>query len=180
MPRRFVVTLFALFLIVGTRALAQGTAPATRANVLSINPLGIPFEVLSAEFERAATGNVSVGASVGYTSISDEVDYLSLDAKARYYPNGPAPRGFSVGISAGYTRITDEHVGFDGNEESYSAPSLGVLVDYNWLLGASKRFFVGAGLGAKRVFGSEDDDDLLDDDVSFAYPTARFQVGFTF
>ena len=179
MPRRFAVTIFALSLIVATGAFAQGTAPAPRANVLSINPLGIPFEVLSAEFERAASGNVSLGASVGYTSVFDEVDYLSLDAKLRYYPTGPAPKGFSVGISAGYTRITDDFVEVTGGDDTYSAPSLGVLVDYNWLLGSTKRFFVGAGLGAKRVFG-DDDDDGLDDDVNFAYPTARFQVGFTF
>ena len=34
---------------------------------------------------------------------------------------------------------------------SLDAPTLGVLVDYNWMLGVNRRFLVGTGVGAKRV-----------------------------
>lgn len=46
----------------------------------------------------------------------------------------------------------------------------------NWLLGASKAFYVGLGLGAKRLF--VDEKEVAD--VSGGYPTARVSVGFAF
>ena len=84
----------------------------------------------------------------------------------------------SVGMSAGLTRVRAEEFDGTGGRErnSETRPSLGVIVDYNWILGRTRRFVVGTGVGAKRIFGL--DDDFIDANVG--YPTARFQVGFLF
>ena len=55
-------------------------------------------------------------------------------------------------------------------------PSIGVYVDYNWLLGKNNRFYVGTGVGAKRILGDRDEFD----DAPFVYGTARFLIGVAF
>jgi hypothetical protein len=156
-----------------TRVAAQSPAPSTQRNILTINPLGIPFEYFSAEFERALSGASSLGLTGSYVSIED-VTYSTIEGKYRFYPNEEGPKGFSVGLAAGITRVSEDDD--FGPTESESLPTLGVIVDYNWMLGKTKRFVVGAGLGAKRIFG--DDDNF--GDASFGYPTARFQIGLRF
>jgi hypothetical protein len=61
-------------------------------------------------------------------------------------------------------------------KQDKTSPSIGVYVDYNWLLGKSNRFFVGTGVGAKRILGERDDFD----DAPFVYGTARFLIGVAF
>lgn len=167
-----------LLLVVPDTARAQDAAPARRT-LVTINPLGIPFEYFAGEIERVVSGLVSVGATVSYWGVFDEASYSTAEWKVRFYPNEEAPKGFSVGMSAGLTRVTGEV--FDGSggveRESEILPTLGVVVDYNWILGKTRRFVVGTGVGAKRIFGGADD---FIDDVSFGYPTARFQIGFLF
>lgn len=141
-------------------------------NVFSINPLGLPFEFFSAEAERKATGIATLGASASYFGLGDAA-YLSLDAKLRLYPNAEAPEGFSIGLGAGISRVSED---FGTSDRSSTHPTISVITDYNWLLGKSKRVLVGIGLGAKRVFGDSDGFD----DINFAYPTVRFQVGILF
>ncbi len=156
---------------------AQDPAPARRT-LVTINPLGIPFEYLSGEFERVFTGLVSAGATLSYLGIFDDASYATAEWKLRFYPNEEAPKGFSVGMSAGLTRVTaDEFDGIGGRERnSETRPTVGVIVDYNWILGRTRRFVVGTGVGAKRIFGL--DEDFID--ANIGYPTARFQVGFLF
>jgi hypothetical protein len=62
-------------------------------------------------------------------------------------------------------------------EETINAPSVGIQLEYSWLLGATRRFYVGGGLGAKMLFFDEDD---FDDDVIARYPTGRLAIGFAF
>ena len=38
-----------------------------------------------------------------------------------------------------------------GVQRTESAPTLGVVLDHNWLLGRRRRFLVGTGIGARRV-----------------------------
>lgn len=154
---------------VWARAGAQGVSDGRR-NVLSINPLGIPFEWFTLEFEHGTKGPMSFGLAGSYLGVSDG-SYSSLDAKLRFYPNEEGPKGFSVGISAGVTRLTED---FGDTNSDEVRPTVGVVIDYNWLLGRNKRFFVGTGVGAKRVLGVNDNDFI---DINFAYPTVRFQVG---
>jgi len=152
---------------------AGAQAPRGNRNLLSINPLGIPFKFLSGEFERKASSIVTVGASLSVGEF-DETNYFSTDARVRFYPNEEAFKGFAIGFSAGVTRVSEGYSDRDDNVEI--APTLGVLTDYNWILGKTRRVLVGVGLGAKRIFGNEDDFE----DASFAYPTVRFQVGAIF
>lgn len=157
-----------------SRAMGQSPAAVGYRNVLSINPLGIPFEYFSVEYERALTGLTSLGLTGSYLGWGDG-SYSTTEAKLRFYPNEEGPKGFSVGLSAGITRVAEER--FQDSDFSESRPTLGVIIDYNWLLGKTKRFVVGTGLGAKRIFGANDDDFS---DLNLAYPTARFQIGLRF
>jgi hypothetical protein len=148
-------------------------------NVFTLNPLGIPFEYFSVEYERA-NGLTSLGLTGSY--LSNDESYSTLEGKIRFYPNETAPHGFSVGLAAGVTRYTEDvFVGSFPNdrieERAKTFPTVAVIIDYNWLLGRNKRFLVGAGVGGKRLLG--DDDDQF---FSFprGYPTARFQLGLLF
>jgi len=62
-----------------------------------INPLGIPFEVLSVEFEGALQGTFTLAGSFSYCSAGEDYTRSSLELKGRLYPNEQAPRAFSVG-----------------------------------------------------------------------------------
>lgn len=153
---------------------AAAQAPRANRTLISINPLGLPFKWISAEVEQKASQMITVGASVSYVDLFDDASYTSFDAKFRVYPNEEAFRGFALGISGGIVRVAEDYS--DRDDRSETAPSIGVTADYNWILGKSKRVLVGTGVGAKRIFG--DDDDFSD--VNFAYPTFRFQVGMIF
>ena len=164
-------------LCVGTTALAQSTpAPAPVRRTLTINPHGLPFGIISGEFERALSGPVSLGAEVGYMN-ADDLSGFAGGVKARYYPNERAPRGFSLGGSLGLAGYNDDScVEFCTGSSSATGVTAGVLLDYNWLLGARRRFVVGTGISASRVFV----DDEFDGDVSAAYAGLRLQVGYAF
>jgi hypothetical protein len=177
--RRFGRTVLAgvlTLVVAGAVTAAPLAAQAPRANntALSINPLGLPFEWFSAELERKTGRMVTVGASFSYFGLIDDVSYLSFDGKVRLYPNEEALRGFSIGISLGLVRVAEDYS--SEPDRSEAAPSVGVVADYNWLLGRTKRFLVGTGVGAKRILGDGDDFN----DASFTYPTLRFQVGAIF
>jgi hypothetical protein len=197
MSRSFVhsVVLFAALPVVPVVAYAQAAAPqqtidgrlvssqqptdvaGSRRRVFAINPLGIPFEVVSVEFEAALNDAFSLAANFSYFS-PDEYTRSSFEAKGRLYPNERGLRGFSVGLGLGAVNTRENVVEFDGTEvkmdETY--PSIGVYVDYNWLLGKSDRFLVGTGVGAKRILGESDDFDQ----APFVYGTARFLIGVAF
>lgn len=140
--------------------------------MVSINPLGLPFQYVSAESESRVTKMVTLGSSLSWLSV-DDGDYLSFEAKLRIYPNEEGPKGFSIGVGAGATHLKVHD--FDG-DHSTTRPTVSVITDYNWLLGKTKRFLVGTGVGAKRIFG----DDTNFGSINFAYPTARFQIGLLF
>jgi hypothetical protein len=60
-------------------------------------------------------------------------------------------------------------------EASEKVPSAGIELDYSWRLGAAEKFYIGLGLGAKRLFIEDDDLDFIT-----AYPFARFNIGWAF
>ena len=158
------------------RAAAGQGVPHNRTHVFAINPLGIPFEIVSIEVEQAIQGAFSIGGNFSYFS-PDKYTRSSFELKGRLYPNEEAPRAFSVGLGIGGVN-TREHVIVDGARtlRDKTSPSIGVYVDYNWLLGRSQRFYVGTGLGAKRILGDSDDFD----EAPFVYGTARFLIGVAF
>jgi len=150
---------------------------ATPKNVISIQPLSAMYTVYSGEFERRAGQNVTFGVGGTYwNSPNDDTDgdatYTSGDVKLRYYP-GVALRGFSFGASAGYSSVS-ETIG--GTESSGGAPTFGIMLEYQWLLGARSNMAVTLGAGAKKLF--LDEDDFVD--VIATYPTARISIGWGF
>jgi len=165
-----------LIAIASVTASGQGNASAgarKMRSALTINPLGLPAEYVSAEFETMVSDIMSFGISGSYFGPGD-VNYASVEAKLRLYPNEEGPKGFSVGIAGGVTHVSETFS--DGPKKSASRPSIGVVVDYNWILGKKKKVLVGSGVGMKRLLGDEGDFQ----DVNFFYPTVRFQIGVRF
>lgn len=186
-PRGACVSFCAGILIVGVPfgvAVGQGapaqaatqSVPSNRTHVFAINPLGIPFEIVSIEVEQALQGAFSIGGNFSYFSPSDYTR-SSFELKGHLYPNEAAPRAFGVGLGVGAVN-TREHVTVDGTRtlRNKTSPSIAVYVDYNWLLGRGQRFYVGSGLGAKRILGDSGEFD----NAPFVYGTARFLIGVAF
>jgi hypothetical protein len=160
---------------------AQVDSPATRVRIpyrtyLGLNPLGIPFDIFSIELESGIAQGMTLGASASHTDFDNDV-YSSADLKFRYYPSEVVLRGFSVGASLGVLRFKNGS-GFLGESETLDAPTFGVLVDYNWMLGARHRFVVGTGLGAKRLLTSTEERNRVG--LERAQLTGRFTLGVAF
>jgi hypothetical protein len=163
--------------ITATSARSQSPAriPIPYRTYVAINPLGIPFDVSSIEVESGVAQGVTVGGQASYTAIVHD-QYSTFDAKVRYYPSEVVLRGFSLGVSAGHTHFTTRD--HDVARDHLDYTSVGLLLDYNWMLGAQHRFIVGTGVGAKRVLANSDEREAAD--VPRAYLTARFVVGLAF
>jgi uncharacterized protein DUF3575 len=182
--RRFWFVPLALTLT-ATTARAQTVDLPVQSNVLSINPFGFLFEWYNAEFEHAFGSTATWSIGVGHLNFGDDEDndqtsYTSADIKLRYYPSAEAPTKFSAGIAFGYSRVTDEDPapgGGGGVESKFDALSIGIDLGYSWLLGRTRQFFIGTGIGAKRLFPIGDDSD---DDETFGYPTVRLSIGYAF
>ncbi len=164
-----------LALVLASPLAAQDAAPQ-RKQALSASPILALFEILNAEYERALGPEFTGVLGVGYWSI-DDVTWLSTDLKVRFYPNGKALEGFSIGGIVGLTNVdyVDDLTGEDASE---SAPTIGVDLNWSSLLGDTDRWYVGAGLGAKRYFIDEDEVD--NEDVNVILPTARLAFGIAF
>ena len=133
--------------------------------VISANPFGWLLELFNAEYERTVSNSSTAGAGGSFFSTSGE-DYVNADLFYRFYPSGTPLEGFAFGVKIGVTKDT------------YAGPFFGFGFDTNWtrLLGKEDRFYVSAGFGLKRLYGtSESDFDL-------AYiPTLRLiNIGFAF
>jgi hypothetical protein len=177
--RAFVASGLVLLCAPGLRA-QSSLVPIPNLTYIGINPLGIPFDIGSIELESAVAAGVTLGGLASFTDFEDN-RFTSFDFKVRYYPGDIVLKGFSAGLSIGYLRYsnitTDDFTGAT-TRETLSAPTIGVLADYNWMLGRSQRFLVGTGIGAKRILASSADRDRVD--IPRAYPTVRFIVGFAF
>lgn len=180
------------------QASAQYSSIPAYRTLVGLNPLGIPFDIASIEFETLVDRGFTFGASGSYVAVDDDdrgdagERFTSLDLKARYYPGEVVLRGFAVGLSLGITRYSERVFDTDvcipnpsacangapSSRESLVTPTLGILVDYNWMLGAERRFVVGTGLGAKRLLKRDSDIPALD--PPRAYPFARFSIGIAF
>src|ERR1041384_2786428 len=173
---RFRLSVGLAAVIIGASTPAQSQlVPLEMRSYVAVNPLGIPFDIASAEFETALASGVTFGGLASYTALQDD-RYRTFDAKVRYYPGEVVLRGFSMGASVGFTHFSTKQ--FSNTTPSVETTpdadfaTLGLLLDYNWMLGARRRFIVGTGLGAKRVLASSERRDQAD--LTPAYVTARF------
>ena len=152
----------------------RARVPIPTQTYIGFNPLGVPANVFTLEMENAVSSGISVGGVGSYIDV-DQKRYTTAEFKVRYYPTEVVLRGFAVGISAGVTRYSKM---IDTVRQSLSAPTAGILVDYNWLLGRNERFLVGTGLGAKRVLASASERERAH--VDYATITTRLILGFAF
>lgn len=152
--------------------------PIPYRTYVAVNPLGIPFNIASAELESAVASGITLGGAASYTAIRHD-RYTTFDAKLRYYPSEVVLQGFSIGASVGHSRFSTLVGSLTGDIRSaLDYNTIGLLVDYNALLGARKRFVLGTGLGAKRILGNDDGRDRLG--LTNPLLTVRFVVGLAF
>lgn len=171
-----VAALSLLLALLGATDLAAQPVPANRTHVFAINPLGIPFEIVSVEYEQMVHSAFSVAGNFSYFSPSSYTR-SSFEVKGNLYPNEEGPRSFAVGLGLGLVDTRERVTVNDASTlRDKTSPSIAVYVDYNWLLGRGDRFYVGTGLGAKRILGDSD----AFDKAPFVYGTARFLIGVAF
>lgn len=167
----------------GAQAPAVPLDPAPWRQAVAVNALGLPFGLFSAEYE-AALPSPGFTVGLGGTWFSWEGDRDAwIEGKALYYPGERAFRGFSVGLTVGvHSARNDDGGGFctfegcSSQRRTQTAPTTGVLVNYDWLLGRQQRFRVGVGAGAKRVLR----DVAGPDPLAQVYPDGRFVIGVAF
>ena len=170
MATKVLVSLALFFLAFGpVQAQAQGGVrePVPHDHVISGNPLILLAGWFNAEYERKLAEHMTVGASGGWLDL-DQDDYTSLSGFVRYYPQEAAFTGFYLGGRGGIHNV-------DEGNDSHTAFGIGVDIGYCWLLGPSRSFYVGLGIGATRLFSG----DL--GDASATIPSVRLiNVGIAF
>jgi hypothetical protein len=174
-------TLFTLclFAVASTVAAQTTNQPAQRIPIptrtyIALNPAGVVADAATVEVESAIAQGITMGGVGSYIDV-DHHRYTTFDFKMRYYPGEIVLRGYSVGGSVGYTRFSNI---VSGVRQELSAPTIGIVLDHNWVYGREGHFVVGTGLGAKRVLAPSADRDRAD--VDRAVVTARLVVGFAF
>ena len=158
-------------------AAQRARVPIPYRTYVAINPMLVPFDIGSVEMESGVAQGITVGGALSYADLNGD-RYVSGDVKARYYPSEIVLRGFSLGLSAGYLRYEPEKASDALRRERLSAPTLGVVTDYNWMLGGTRRFVVGVGAAAKRVLAASSERERVG--IGQAYVTTRFVVGLAF
>ena len=178
---RFLRAAALLVLIAPTAALGQASSASTfdRSQAISFSPILALFEILQAEYEVRVGPEMTAGLGVGYWNFGDEeeddeVGYLAVDLKGRFYPDR-AFEGFSIGGSIGAARI-DYVTDSDSTEAETTGFTFGVEVGRAWLLGDENRFILTTGIGAKRYWFDVEEDD----DVPVVLPTGRLGFGIAF
>lgn len=123
-------------------AQAPTDTAAAPLNVVSANPFGLLFDVFNAEYERAITASTTVGIGgsrfPGWTE--EDPGTTNVDVFWRFYTSGRPFDGWAFGAKTGYTSGKGVGVGFDLNR--------------SWLTGADDNFYVGLGVGLKRILGT--------------------------
>ena len=165
---RYTAAVAAAVLVTASAAPAQAQAPV-RKNVISANPFGLLLELFNGEYERVVSESATAGVGGSFFT-NEDIDYVNADAFFRFYPQADPLDGWAFGAKAGITKIDDvgSYFGF------------GFDVNRSWLLGRNDNFYVGVGLGLKRLVGVSDEDNP-DDDLLVFIPTIRLiNVGIAF
>jgi hypothetical protein len=161
-----------------TAASSQPLVPIPTRTYIGFNPIGLPADIGTAEFETAIANGFTLGGVGSYIDV-DDIRFTTFELKGRYYPGGVVLRGTSVGATLGYTHFSNLVDGIQGQvREDLNAPTLGIIVDHNWIYGRDQHFLVGTGIGAKRVIASQSERDRAD--MPRAIFTVRLILGFAF
>lgn len=186
MKKRFIAAAAAAALLAAAPARAQSDTLSVSPykQVISANPLGLLFGYFNGEYERAISSTSTVGIAGAYFSPEND-ELATVEAKFRYYPQARPLSGFSVGGSLGYGHLSDEEdfdefiVDSQAQQDdgvTSSAFIVGVELNYNWLVGRDRRFFIGTGIGARRLLGGD-----VESDIPVIIPTIRLvNIGFAF
>jgi len=161
---------------------AQSLVPIPTRTYIGINPVGLPFDIATVEVETAVAPGITVGGTGSYIDVGDP-KFTTGEFKVRYYPGEVVLRDFSVGATVGFTHFSNKvdvttPNGAGQARETLDAPTVGIIVDYNWLYGRQQHFLIGTGIGAKRVLASAGERDRVD--IDRAIFTLRLIVGFAF
>jgi hypothetical protein len=161
---------------------AQSLVPIPTRTYIGINPVGLPFDIATVELETAVAPGITLGGTGSYIDVGDP-KFTTGEFKVRYYPGEVVLRDFSVGATVGFTHFSNKvdlttPGGPTQSRETLDAPTVGIIVDYNWLYGRQQHFLIGTGIGAKRVLASAGERDRVD--IDRAVFTLRLIVGFAF
>lgn len=157
---------FVATLLVGAAPLAAQSDPVVvpRQNVLSTNPILFVFGWYTLEYERQLGAATTIALGGSYFEYDDDdigdEEYATADLKLRYYPNERVFRGFSIGASAGVARVEEVVDIFSEERRSVTAPTVGLAMDYGWLIGRRDNIHVDLGIGARRAFYGDEDSDF--------------------
>ncbi|HEX6058321.1 MAG TPA: DUF3575 domain-containing protein, partial [Gemmatimonadaceae bacterium] len=136
-------------------SLAAQEVPA-RDNLLSTNPITLVFGWFTGEYERRIGAGTSIAIGGSYFELEDDNDgdesYATADVKLRYYPNERVFEGFSLGASVGYASVEEVADIFTAETRRVSGPTVGLGVDYGWLIGKRDNVHIDLGVGARRAF----------------------------
>lgn len=150
--------------------------------VISGNPFGILYGMFTVEFERRINNSLTLATSGTYwekLKKADDFRYNSINLAMRFYPMENSLQGFSISPMIGMINFKEEPRPCGGTTsiscdlQSTTNATVGVQVDYNWLLGPSRRFALGTGIGGRRILGSTGGNTTL-------VPSMRFNIGYAF
>jgi hypothetical protein len=155
----------------------QTLIPIRNRTYVGVNPLGVAFEMFTAEVESGVAQGITLGATASHIDVDND-RYSSGQFKFRYYPGDVVLRGFSIGATLGFLRFSTLVDTIGATRESLDAPTIGLIGDYNWMLGRQGRLLIGTGVGAERILASSDDRKRVG--IDRAQATARFIIGIAF
>jgi hypothetical protein len=181
--RSQLLALVALVSVAAVRTVnAQSLIPIPTRTYIGFNPVGLPFDIATVELETAVAPGFTVGGAGSYIDVGDP-KFTTAEFKVRYYPGEVVLRDFSVGATLGFTHFSNKvdvttPNGGGQTRETLDAPTLGIIVDHNWLYGREQHFLIGTGVGAKRVLASAGERDRVG--IDRAIFTLRLIIGFAF
>ncbi|MEP6778872.1 MAG: hypothetical protein ABJC26_03215 [Gemmatimonadaceae bacterium] len=176
--------------IVATPALAQANYRLATVNdgpshAFTANPFFLLAGWVTAEYEQRVNPSVTLGGAFNHQPFGDD-RYTDFDFKGRLYATEHAMRGFSIGMSVGVSSIRIENsnyfcdypntTGCAPPKKTVTSPSLGVELNYQWLLGGARHTAVAIGFGGKRYLAS--DETLAGSNK--VIPTFRLGLGYAF
>jgi hypothetical protein len=101
------------------------------------------------------------------------VTFTSTEIRLRYYPAGVALQGFLLGGAIGLSNVKGTSRSLI--DQSQTAPSIGLMLEYQQLLGQKRGLSLALGVGARAVFVGKDE--ITSPEFRARHPTARVSVG---